>query len=58
MNKREFWLKVAEEWRKKTDGIEVPDIGPISHIDDIEPDIITDDEIDDIFSQLGLDIDS
>ena len=54
-----YWSKIAEEWKKKDDGILIPkpDTGGASGIDpDAVPfDSITDDEIDDILSDLGLD---
>ena len=57
-----FWLKIAENWRKKDDGIgATPDTtGDGDDAKNIDPDVISfdqisDDEIDDILSDLGLD---
>ena len=53
-----YWSKIAEEWKKKDDGISIPkpDTGGVSGIDpDAVPfDSVSDDEIDDILSDLGL----
>ena len=56
---KKFWGNVAEEWKKDSDGIEIPDIDS-SGISDIDPDTIpingaSDSEIDDILAELGLD---
>lgn len=57
-----FWLKIAENWRKKDDGIgAIPDTtGDGDDAKNIDPDEIpfdqiSDDEIDDILSDLELD---
>ena len=54
-----FWEKVADEWKKSDDGIVIPDIDT-SGAEGIEDegilfDQISDAEIDDILSDLGLD---
>ena len=55
-----FWTKVAEKWRMDNDGINIPnveaDVSLITDEDLIPFDSITDDEIDDILADLGLDI--
>lgn len=55
-----FWTKVAEKWRMDNDGIHIPkveaDVSLITDEDLIPFDSITDDEIDDILADLGLDI--
>jgi len=54
-----FWNRIAENWFLNTDGTVVPPVGPIPDIppeDEIPFDSITDDEIDDILADLGLDI--
>ena len=48
-----FWAKVAGEWKKADDGIDVPDIGPIGPIDPDPDDPI---DIDDILADFDLDI--
>ena len=53
-----FWAKIAENWVRSDDGIEIPDIEPIGEI--IDPDLVDeaaeiDDEINDILADLGLD---
>lgn len=54
-----YWSRIAEEWKKKDDGIVIPklDTGGVSDIDpdSVSFDGISDDEIDDILSDLGLD---
>ena len=54
-----YWNKIAEEWKKKDDGITVPkpDTGGASAIDpeEVPFDSISDSEIDDILADLGLD---
>ena len=53
-----FWKKIAENWFLKTDGTDIPDIGPIPDIpteDEIPYEDITDEEIEDILADLGLD---
>ena len=56
---KKFWELVAENWRKKEDDIVTPAVDT-SGISDIDPeevpfDEISDDEIDDILADLGLD---
>ena len=54
-----YWEKIAAEWKKQDDGIDVPEItsGGAENInpDDVPFDQILDSEIDDILSDLGLD---
>lgn len=56
-----FWMKIADNWMKKTDGINAPSTDSDGEIageidpDEIPFDEISDDEIDDILSDLGLD---
>lgn len=55
---KKFWQSVANNWRKKDDGIITPPIdpGPPIDPDEVPFDEMTDDEIDDILSDLDLDI--
>ena len=51
---KKFWMRVAEKWSQKDDGgppVPPPDIIPI----EINDDPITNDEIDGILADLGLD---
>ncbi len=56
-----FWEKVADNWMKKTDGICIPDLDGAADdaakidVEDTSFDNISDDEIDDILADLGLD---
>ena len=54
-----FWTKVAKKWRMDNDGITIPKINVnVSLIKDedlIPFDSITDEEIDEILADLGLD---
>lgn len=59
-----FWKRVADKWAQSDDGIEIPDIGELPIIDELDDDLdgdmipfdegITDDEINDILDELGL----
>ena len=55
-----FWTKVADKWRMDNDDTVIPDgktdVTFITDEDLIPFDSITDDEIDDILADLGLDI--
>ena len=58
---KEFWQKIADNWRKDNDGIDIPDIDT-DGIDTIDPSVLSfdeelDDETEDILADLGLDID-
>ena len=48
-----FWVKVAGEWKKTDDGIDIPIIGPIGPI---EPDPDDPIDIDDILADFDIDI--
>ena len=55
-----YWGKIAEEWKKETDGIGTLPPIDTGGADKIEPDpdptgSISGDEIDDILADLGLD---
>ena len=53
-----YWSRIAKEWKKKDDGIVIPEIDSkgVSEIDpDADSDSSFDKEIDDILSDLGLD---
>ncbi len=52
---KKFWEKVAGEWKKADDGIDIPSI-VVDPVVDWGDDEIPFDEIDDILSDLGLDI--
>ena len=58
---KKFWKKIAENWVKDNDGIELPkDSFDITNVVDIKPELASfddavDDEIDDILADLGLD---
>lgn len=55
---KKFWKLIADNWSRDSDGIIVPDIGEVP---DISPedlvlfDNISNEEIDDILADLGLD---
>lgn len=56
----QFWKKIAENWSKDDDGIEIPEVDgqaakEIKDEDLILFDDISNDEINDILSDLGLD---
>lgn len=63
MIKKDFWLKIAENWALDTDGIEIPDdfdkemqkAMDITGDDLMFLDDVSNDEIDDILADLGLD---
>ena len=63
MIKREFWIQIAENWALDDDGINIPDnfdqeaqkVKGITEEDLIILDDISNDEIDDILADLGLD---
>ena len=46
MINRDFWKRVAGKWSTTTDGIDIPDTGPISD------DLGLDSDIDDVFDEL------
>ena len=54
-----YWNKIAAEWKKIDDGIDIPKPGTdpdgVSFIDPDEDKGISSTEIDDILSDLGLD---
>ncbi len=52
--RKEYWKKIASQWRTPDDGIDVPTILPVSPIsdDDRKAD---NSEIDGILADLGLD---
>lgn len=55
---KDFWKRIAENWSKEDDGIVVPDIGEVPKIADedlILFDDMSNDEINDILADLGLD---
>lgn len=53
---KNFWQKVSENWIKNDDGVSVPEsTGPIGPIVPLVDAPVSDDEIDDILSDLGLD---
>ena len=55
---KDFWKRIAENWSKEDDGIVVPDIGEVPEIaaeDLILFDDMSNDEINDILADLGLD---
>ena len=62
MIKREFWIQIAENWALDDDGISIPDnfdqeaqkAKGITEEDMIILDDISNDEIDDILADLGL----
>lgn len=56
MNNGEFWKKVAAEWRTSSDGTgDLPSIKPPELGEDaIAFDTMSNDEIDDILSDLGF----
>ena len=56
---KNFWKRVAENWRKDDDGISIPKIST-EGIELIDPstaflDLSKDEEIDDILSEMGFD---
>ena len=56
----QFWKKIAENWSKDDDGIEIPEVDgqaatEIKDEDLILFDDISNDEINDILADLGLD---
>lgn len=59
---KSFWNTIAENWKTKDDGITVPKIAQgagaetITEEDLIPFDSVSDEEIDDILADLGLDI--
>ncbi len=58
---KKFWKKIAENWRKDSDGIDIPEVDTVSVVD-IDPSIVSfdkemDDETEDILADLGLDLD-
>ena len=58
---KKFWQKIADNWRKDSDGIDIPDIDT-DGIDTIDPSVLSfdeelDDETENILADLGLDID-
>ena len=56
MINQEYWKTVASKWATKSDGIDIPDIGPIDSdlgLDDEEFDGITD-ELDDILADIEI----
>ena len=54
-----FWLRIAKEWKKQDDGIQIPEVktgnasGIVPTAGSMED--IMDDEINDILADLGLD---
>lgn len=54
-----YWIRIASEWKKRDDGIAIPnlDTGNAAGIDpdEIPFDCISDDDISDILADLGLD---
>lgn len=51
---KEFWIKVAGEWKKADDGIETPPIDP-NVFEGIGEDVVSDDsDIDDILSEFDI----
>lgn len=59
MINEKFWEKVASRWRTTDDGISVPEVDAFG-VKDIDPDdlsidVASDEEIEDILSDLGLD---
>ena len=59
MSDKMYWNKIAEEWKKKDDGIDIPkiDTGKVVDVnpDEMPFDSVSDDEINDILADLGLD---
>ncbi len=58
---KKFWKKIADNWRKDSDGIDIPDV-ETGGVEQIDPSIVSldsemDDEIEDILADLDLDID-
>ena len=51
---KRFWEKVAKKWSKEDDGMP-PVEPPVIELIDIDDDPITNEEIDDILADLGLD---